>query len=73
MRTINIDTDFIKLDQLLKLADIAMTGGEAKIIVAGGEVKVNGEICTQRGKKIKDSDVVSYGSEEILVKTFNDK
>ena len=50
---IEIKTPFIKLDSLLKFAGIAETGGIAKEIVIKGKVKVNGEICTQRGRKIK--------------------
>lgn len=64
---IKIDTEFIKLDSLLKLSGIAMTGGQAKIIIQNGDVKVNGEICTQRGKKIRPGDKVSAFSEIIEV------
>ena len=64
---IRIDTEFIKLDSLLKLSGIAMTGGQAKIIIQNGDVKVNGEICTQRGKKIRPGDKVSAFSEIIEV------
>lgn len=55
---VEIKTEFIKLDQLLKFASLVQTGGEAKIVIADGEVKVNGEVCTQRGKKIRNGDVV---------------
>lgn len=64
---IKIDTEFIKLDSLLKLSGITMTGGQAKIIIQNGDVKVNGEICTQRGKKIRPGDKVSAFSEIIEV------
>ena len=64
---IKIDTEFIKLDSLLKLSGIAMTGGQAKIIIQNGDVKVNGEVCTQRGKKIRPGDKVSAFSEIIEV------
>lgn len=64
---IKIDTEFIKLDSLLKLSGIAMTGGQAKIIIQNGDVKVNGEICTQRGKKIRPGDKVSAFLEIIEV------
>lgn len=64
---IKIDTEFIKLDSSLKLSGIAMTGGQAKIIIQNGDVKVNGEICTQRGKKIRPGDKVSAFSEIIEV------
>lgn len=55
-RQIKITTDFIRLDSALKLADIAVTGGHAKIIIGDGEVKVNGEECLMRGKKLRKGD-----------------
>ena len=64
-KEIKIETDFIKLDQLLKYAGIAQTGGHSKIIIKDGLVKVNDEICLQRGKKIKRNDKIiieGYGS-----------
>ena len=65
MNEIKITTEFIKLDQLMKYASMVQTGGEAKALIAQGLVLVNGEICTQRGKKIRPGDVVKVG-EEIL-------
>lgn len=56
--SITITTEFIKLDSLLKFANAVATGGEAKQIVQDGLVKVNGEVCTMRGKKIRPGDVV---------------
>ena len=55
---ITITTEFIKLDSLLKFANAVATGGEAKQIVQDGLVKVNGEVCTMRGRKIRPGDVV---------------
>ena len=55
---ITITTEFIKLDSLLKFANAVATGGEAKQIVQDGLVKVNGETCPMRGKKIRPGDVV---------------
>ena len=55
---IKIHTEFIKLDQLLKFVGIAETGGHAKEIVAEGVVYLNGNLCTERGKKIRSGDVV---------------
>ena len=52
MQKILIHTEFIKLDALLKYAGLCETGGEAKELVQGGAVKVNGEVCTMRGKKM---------------------
>ncbi len=68
-REIRIKEDFIKLDSLLKFAGIAETGGHAKILILDGEVIVNGEVCTARGKKIRVGDTVAAIGEEIkLVK-----
>ena len=58
MEKIRINTEFIKLDALLKFAGLCETGGEAKELIQGGAVKVNGEVCTQRGKKIRPGDDV---------------
>ena len=60
MKIVTITTDYIKLQDLLKLADAVSTGGEAKIRVQEGEVLVNGETCTQRGRKIRPGDKVDY-------------
>lgn len=60
MEKIAIQTDFIKLDALLKFAALVGTGGEAKIAIAEGMVKVNGEVCTMRGKKIRPGDMVEF-------------
>ena len=59
-RTVKIDPPFIRLDALLKLCDIAQTGGHAKILIQDGLVSVNGEVCEQRGKKIKAGDTVRF-------------
>lgn len=53
-----ITTEFIKLQDLLKFASLVGTGGEAKVLIQEGAVSVNGEICTQRGKKIRPGDDV---------------
>ena len=50
---ISIKEDFIRLDSAMKLADMVVTGGHAKIVIQEGEVKVNGEVCTMRGKKLR--------------------
>ena len=60
---IKIDTDFIRLDSALKLADIAPTGGIAKMIITEGEIKISGEVCTQRGKKLREGDSFSFNNE----------
>ena len=60
MEQIAINTEFIKLDALLKYAALVGTGGEAKLVIGEGMVKVNGEVCTMRGKKIRPGDTVSF-------------
>lgn len=67
METIQIKSEFIKLDALLKFAALVGTGGEAKMVIADGMVTVNGEVCTMRGKKIRPGDVVSFADAEIKV------
>lgn len=64
---IQITTEFIKLDSLLKFAGVVGTGGEAKDAVQSGDVTVNGEVCTMRGKKIRPGDVVELGGEIALI------
>ncbi len=67
MKTIEITTEFIKLQDFLKFASLVSTGGEAKIAILEEEVKVNGEVCTQRGKKIRPGDVVRFNGQELTV------
>ena len=66
--TVEITTEYIKLDAFLKLSGAAITGGEAKLIAIGGSVKVNGEECTMRGKKLRDGDKVQYNDTVYTVK-----
>ncbi len=58
--TKKIDTDFIRLDSFLKMCDAVQTGGHAKIVIQEGEVWVNGEVCTQRGKKLRSGDKAEF-------------
>lgn len=67
-KTVYIDPPFIKLDALLKLCDVAQTGGHAKILIQDGIVEVNGEVCDQRGRKIKDGDQVRIEHTVYLIK-----
>ena len=67
MIEINIDSEYIKLDQALKLADIASTGGHAKFLILEGLVKVNGEIETRRGRKLKAQDIIEVEGNTIKV------
>lgn len=68
MEYISIDSEFIKLDQFLKFVDIAMSGGEAKFIIECEEIKVNGEVETRRGKKLRSGDIISYQDREMKIK-----
>lgn len=68
-----INTEFIKLDQLLKWANFTGSGVEAKIFIQNGEVKVNDVVETRRGKKIYDGDVVEFTGEKVVLKTKNNK
>ena len=67
MSKISISTEFIKLEALLKFANLVSSGGEAKILISDGQVKVNGEVCLMRGKKIRPGDTVSLGKESIII------
>ena len=60
MEKIAIETEYIKLDALLKYAALVGTGGEAKQVINDGMVLVNGEVCTMRGKKIRPGDIVQF-------------
>ena len=64
---IQIRTPFIKLEQLMKLAGLVDTGGLAKEIIQDGCVSVNGEVCTMRGKKIRNGDVVTVEDYTVTV------
>lgn len=67
MKKIKITTEFIKLDQLLKLSNIVSNGSEAKYLILEGNVKYNGEIETRRGKKVYSGDIVEADGEKIMV------
>ncbi|TLN19942.1 RNA-binding S4 domain-containing protein [bacterium] len=66
-RPVAISTDFIRLDQFMKFADLAGGGGEAKMLIQSGEVRVNGEVETRRGKKLYEGDVVALGGQSAQV------
>ena len=67
-QVIFIDTEFIKLQDLLKFAGLVETGGQAKILIQDGYVTVNGEICTMRGKKISNGDIVTLDDDTLEVR-----
>ena len=67
MKVIHIETEYIKLQDLLKFAAAVSTGGEAKILIQEGDVTVNGEVCTMRGKKLHPGDKVTFMANTWLV------
>ena len=67
MQSIKITGEFIKLDALLKFANLVNSGGEAKILIADGQVLVNNEICTQRGKKMRSGDTISLANKTVVI------
>ena len=67
MEIIKINTEFIKLDSLLKFAALVGTGGEAKYVISEGLVSVNGEVCTMRGRKIYPGDRVEFAENELEI------
>ena len=68
MNTIEITTEYIKLQDLLKLAGMTYTGGEAKVMVQEGLITVNGEVCTMRGRKIRPGDTVEFEGKTLEVR-----
>lgn len=67
MKAIVIDDEFIKLGQAMKLSDLVSSGVEAKIVIQGGNVKVNGETDLRRGRKLYPGDVFSYNGQDVQV------
>ncbi|MBQ9700522.1 MAG: RNA-binding S4 domain-containing protein [Lachnospiraceae bacterium] len=67
MEEIVLRDEFIKLGQALKAAGLVDSGVEAKIVITDGEVKVNGVVETQRGKKLYDGDIVSFDGTDIKI------
>ena len=65
--SVTIQTDYLKLDSLLKFAGLCDTGGFAKELIQQGAVSVNGEVCTMRGKKIRPGDRIRVDRFEVLV------
>lgn len=64
---LNIKEDFIRLDSAMKLANMVSTGGHAKIVIQNGEVKVNGEVCTMRGKKLHIGDTAEFENHSLTI------
>lgn len=67
MEQIQIHTEYIKLDALLKLAGLVETGGEAKQLIQAGQVLVNEEVCTMRGKKLRSGDRVTLDGHTLVI------
>ncbi len=67
METIQIKTEFIRLDALLKLSGLVDTGGQAKFVIQNGEVSVNGQPCSMRGKKMRPGDRLEYAGKQVQV------
>lgn len=67
MEIIKLREEYIKLGQALKAANLVEDGVEAKLVIQDGEVKVNQETETRRGRKLYDGDVISYHGEEIRI------
>ena len=68
MSDVYIKDEFIKLQQAMKLARVVSSGSEAKIYITEGEVKVNGEVCLKRGKKLRNGDTVEFKNNSFTVK-----
>ena len=64
---VEISTEFIKLQDALKYANLVYSGGEAKTLIQEGQVKVNGEVCTMRGKKLRDGDRFEFMGNVCLI------
>ncbi|MBS3995505.1 MAG: RNA-binding S4 domain-containing protein [Alkaliphilus sp.] len=68
MKIVKINSEFIKLDQALKLGELVQSGGHAKIVIQDGLIKVNGTVENQRGKKIKVGDIIEFEKNKIVIK-----
>ena len=67
VKEIFIDTEFIRLDNLLKFAGAVDTGGAAKYVIQDGQVLVNGEVCTMRGKKLRLGDTATVEGKSLVI------
>ena len=62
-----LEAEYIRLDDLLKLTGCVQTGGQAKVLIQGGEVCLDGEVCTMRGKKLRGGEVVSIPEDDMVI------
>ena len=69
IKYVKLKTLWIRLDQLLKFAGVAESGGQAKEMILGEEVQLNGELCLARGKKIFPGDIITLDGVEIIIKS----
>lgn len=67
LKRLSIKEDFIRLDSAMKLAGLVSTGGHAKTVIQNGEVKVNGEICLARGRKLKSGDKAEFNGNGFII------
>lgn len=67
MEIITINEEYIRLDNLMKFSGLCNSGGRAKYLIQSGEVSLNGEVCTMRGKKIRPGDQVEYNGRTVEV------
>ena len=68
VKKVRITGEYIRLDALLKYASVASTGGEAKMLIQNGEVTAGGDVCLQRGKKIRPGDIVSCRGNVLVIR-----
>ncbi|ONI37530.1 hypothetical protein AN639_03770 [Candidatus Epulonipiscium fishelsonii] len=71
MKKIQIYTEFIKLDQFMKLASLVTSGAEAKNMILEGCLFVNGQSCTQRGKKLREGDIIAFKEQQWIIENEN--
>lgn len=69
MIKIQINEEYIRLDNLMKFSGLCATGGQAKYLIQNGEVTLNGEVCTMRGKKIRAGDQIAYQGQIVEVES----
>ena len=67
-----ITTEFIKLQDALKYANVVYSGGEAKQLILDEQVEVNGEVCTMRGKKLREGDKFTFNDETYIIKNASE-
>ena len=67
MENIEISTEFITLSQMMKMASLVQSGGEAKQIILEGLITVNNDVCTQRGKKLFKGDIIEFDNQQYVI------